>query len=87
MSDRDPKVIVGGSIEDGAAAFVAAWKRAERGETFQERQLAFESWHALLRILTPKRYELLRHVRPEAWRLWRGIWIATIAGCMRMSRS
>jgi len=62
MTDGKLKVIVGGSLEDDAAAFIDAWKRAERGEVFQERQLAFESWHALMRVLTPKRYDLLRHV-------------------------
>lgn len=62
MTDSKLKVIVGGSIEDDAAAFADAWKRAERGESFQERQLAFESWHALTRVLTAKRYDLLRHV-------------------------
>lgn len=63
MSDAKLKVIVGGSLEDDAAAFVDAWKRAERGCDVKERQLAFESWHALTRVLTPRRYDLLRHVR------------------------
>jgi predicted transcriptional regulator len=42
---------------------VDAWHRAERGETFRERHLAFESWGALARVLTGKRMELLRYVR------------------------
>jgi len=45
----------------------SAWpdrrRRAERGETFQERHLAFESWGALARVLTGKRMELLHYVR------------------------
>jgi len=58
------KVTVGGAMEDEASArFVDAWHRAERGETFQERHLAFESWDALARVLTGRRMELLRHVR------------------------
>jgi len=59
----DVKITVGGSIEEDAARrFVDAWHRAERGETFNERHLAFESWDALARVLTGKRMELLRYV-------------------------
>ena len=60
----DVKITVGGAIEDEAARrFVDAWRRAERGESFRERHLAFESWDVLARILTGKRMELLRYVR------------------------
>ena len=59
----DLKITVGGDIEDAAAKrFVDAWHRAERGETFQENHLSFESWDALTRVLTGKRLELLRYV-------------------------
>ncbi len=58
------KITVGGALErEAAQRFVDAWHRAERGKSFQERHLAFESWDALARILTTKRMELLRHVR------------------------
>jgi predicted transcriptional regulator len=58
------KITVGGAIEGEAARkFVDAWHRAERGESFRERHLAFESWDALARVLTGKRMELLRYVR------------------------
>jgi predicted transcriptional regulator len=61
---RKVNVTVGGAIEDEAAGrFVAAWHRVERGESFRERRLAFESWSALARVLTAKRMELLRYVR------------------------
>src|SRR3984893_12603370 len=60
----DVKITVGGAMEDEASRrFVDAWHRAERGETFHERHLAFESWDALARVLTTKRMELLRYVR------------------------
>jgi predicted transcriptional regulator len=60
----DVKITVGGTMEDDASRrFVDAWHRAERGETFRERHLAFESWDALARVLTGKRMELLRYVR------------------------
>ena len=60
----DVKITVGGAIEDEAARrFVDAWHRAERGQDFRERHLAFESWEALARVLTGKRMDLLRYVR------------------------
>ena len=58
------KITVGGTFEqDATSRFVDAWRRAERGETFEERHLAFESWDAFARVLTGKRMELLRYVR------------------------
>ena len=58
------KITVGGTMEDEASRrFADAWHRAERGEVFQERHLAFESWDVLSRVLTAKRMELLRYVR------------------------
>jgi predicted transcriptional regulator len=58
------KITVGGAMENEASRrFIDAWHRAENGETFHERHLAFESWDALARVLTGKRMELLRYVR------------------------
>jgi len=58
------KINVGGDMEEEASRrFIDAWHRAERGERFEERHLAFESWEALSRVLTPKRMELLRYAR------------------------
>jgi predicted transcriptional regulator len=60
----DVKFRVGGAFEEEASRqFVDAWHRGERGESFRERHLAFESWDALARVLTGKRMELLRFVR------------------------
>jgi predicted transcriptional regulator len=47
---------------EASRRFVDAWHSAERGESFHERHLAFESWDALARVLTGKRLELLRYV-------------------------
>src|SRR5262249_57477362 len=59
----DVKITVGGGIEEEAArSFVDAWHRAERGETFRERRLAFESWDTLTGVLTSKRMDLLHYV-------------------------
>ena len=61
---KSVKFTVGGAMEDEASRrFIDAWHRAERGESFHERHLAFESWEALARVLTGKRMELLRYVR------------------------
>jgi len=49
--------------KDAARRFIDAWHRAENGELFHERYLAFESWDALARVLTGKRMELLSYVR------------------------
>ncbi len=58
------KITVGGAVRDEAShRFVDAWHRAERGEAFHERHLAFESWNTLSRVLTGKRMELLRYAR------------------------
>jgi predicted transcriptional regulator len=58
------KITVGGAMEEEAAQrFANAWHRAERGGTFNERHLAFESWDALARVLSGKRMELLHYVR------------------------
>jgi predicted transcriptional regulator len=52
----DVKITVGGEMEDEAARrLVDAWRRAEHGESFHERHLAFESRDALARVLTAKR--------------------------------
>jgi predicted transcriptional regulator len=61
---NDVKIAVGGGFEEEASSrFIDAWRRAERGEVFRQRHLAFESWDALVRVLTGKRMELLRYVR------------------------
>lgn len=64
MSDvKIIEITVGGAFEEEASRrFVEAWHRAEHGESFSERHLAFESWEVLSRVLTGKRMELLRYV-------------------------
>ena|SRR5437762_10653592 len=58
----ETKVIVGGDLEEDAAAFLDAWYRAERGGHVDESVLAFESWEALASVMTGERYRLLRHL-------------------------
>lgn len=56
------KLMVGGNVEDDAAAFLDAWRQAERGKPVSDRVLAFESWEGLSSVMTGERYRLLRHV-------------------------
>lgn len=61
---NEVKITVGGEMEQEASRqYIDAWHRAERGETFHERHLAFENWDTLARVLTGKRMELLSYVR------------------------
>jgi len=58
------KITVGGAVENDASnRFINAWHRAEQGETFHERHLAFESWGALACVMTAKRMQLLHYIR------------------------
>ena len=56
------KIIVGGNLEEDAAAFADVWHKAERGETVTDHVLAFESWEGLARVMTGERLRLLRHL-------------------------
>ena len=51
------------STEAMARRFIDAWHRAEHGEAVDERHVSFESWAGLVSVLTPRRLELLRHLR------------------------
>ncbi len=51
------------SAEAMARRFIEAWHRAERGAAVDEHHLSFESWASLVSVLTPRRLELLRHLR------------------------
>lgn len=51
------------SAEAMARRFIDAWHRAERGEAVEEHHLSFESCARLASVLTPRRLELLRHLR------------------------
>jgi predicted transcriptional regulator len=58
---------VGSSLRSVLAEVGAAWKAAEAGEVVEpSRRLCFVDWAALCAVLTPKRYELLRHLRQQS---------------------
>ncbi|MFC7737672.1 hypothetical protein ACFQX4_17945 [Roseomonas sp. GCM10028921] len=56
---------LGDSLDAVGARFVNAWKRAETGDLHAgnaEVHLGFLSWEAMVRVLSPKRLELLDHL-------------------------
>ncbi|KAA0572524.1 hypothetical protein FZ983_31765 [Azospirillum sp. B21] len=63
MIERDIRVDTD-ALDQAAAEVAAAWKAAEAGHPAAATdRLYFASWEALCTVLTPKRYELLRHLR------------------------
>jgi predicted transcriptional regulator len=60
---KNLEVHVDDSAEAMARRFIEAWHRAERDEAIEEHHLSFESWAALTSVLTPRRLDLLRHLR------------------------
>jgi predicted transcriptional regulator len=52
-----------GGARDMGRRFAAAFDRAAAGENFEERHVTFLSLEAMMAALTPKRLELLRHLR------------------------
>ncbi len=58
------EVEVGRTLDDVGAEFIAAWKAAEAGQPVAgDDRLVFRDWAALCTVLTPRRYDLLRHLR------------------------
>ncbi len=52
------------ALARAGAEVIAAWKAAAAGEVVEATdRIYFEDWAALCAVLTPKRYELLRHLR------------------------
>lgn len=64
MKTRTTLQVHVGSLEQMGARFAGAWKRAEAGALkTPERHITFPGLPALLSVLTPKRWELLRDLR------------------------
>ena len=58
------EIVVGHDLHDALAEVGSAWKAAEAGQPLPPTdQLCFVDWSALCAVLTPKRYELIRHLR------------------------
>lgn len=62
MSNSQVHVHVGETMEEVGARFVDGWHRMERGEDVSEKHISFETLETMVRVLSPKRLELLRHV-------------------------
>ncbi|MCL2829908.1 MAG: hypothetical protein FWD77_04110 [Betaproteobacteria bacterium] len=54
-----------GGARDMGRRFVEAFGRAGSGENFEERHITFLSLEEMMSALTPKRFELLRHLHRE----------------------
>ena len=59
-----PKVQVNvGSLADMGKRFASAWKQAEAGETVNQTHITFLDVQTMFETLSPRRLDLLRHVR------------------------
>lgn len=59
------QVHVGETLESAGQRFLDGWRRAERGELTAESaelHIGFSDWETMVRTLSPKRLELLRHL-------------------------
>jgi predicted transcriptional regulator len=63
---KDLEIHVDESVEAMARRFIKSWHRAERGEAIEENHLSFESWAGLTSVLSPRRLEVLHHLRRHA---------------------
>jgi len=73
------QVHVGESLEAAGARFVDAWHRAESGALtpdVAELHVGFENFETMVRILSPKRLELLRHLHRQPARSIRALALA-----------
>ncbi len=61
---RTIEIEVGRDLRAVAADVAEAWKAAgEGGAVAGDDRIVFRDWAALHAVMTPKRYELLRHLR------------------------
>jgi predicted transcriptional regulator len=73
---KELQVHVGESLADIGARAVSAWNRIERGEEVHEKHISFETWETMVRVLSPKRLQLLRHVHQSPARSIRALALA-----------
>ena len=64
MSD-ELQIHVGDTMEAVGARVIAAWHRMEQGEDVHEKHVSFETWEAMVKVLSPERLALLRHVHRD----------------------
>ncbi len=58
------EIEIGRGLDEVGAEVITAWKAAEAGHPVETTDLIhFVDWSALCSVLTPKRFEMLRHLR------------------------
>ena len=57
------QIHIGKSLIDSKHRVLDAVARYKRGERVIENHVTFESWNALAKVMTDKRYQMLRHLR------------------------
>ena len=63
---KKTEIQVGTGLRAALAEVATAWKAAEAGNVQEPTsKLCFVDWTALCAVLTPKRYELIRHLRQQ----------------------
>ena len=62
MSKGQATLHVDETMDQVGARVIDAWHRMERGDAVDERHVSFADWDTLVRVLSPKRLEPLRHV-------------------------
>ncbi len=66
MAALKAKIEVGTSLRQALAEVGTAWKAAVAGQPVEASDtLCFVDWEALVAVLTPKRFDLIRHLRRE----------------------
>ncbi len=62
-----------GSLQEMGKRFADAWRRVERGERVSETHVTFLDLESMQAMLSPRRLELLRHVRQHGAASVRGL--------------
>lgn len=66
MAAPETRIEVGVSLREALAEVGTAWKAAAAGEAVPPTDtICFVDWASLCATLTPKRYDLIRHLRQE----------------------
>ena len=62
MSNGRVQLHVDETKQDIGKRVIEAWRRMEHGEDVNDKHVSFENWETMVRVLSPKRLELLRHI-------------------------
>ena len=75
--NKTPKIQINvGNLADMGDRFIGAWHRAVAGDQFEETHVTFLDAQTLLDTLSPRRLDLLRHVRQHGARNTRELALA-----------